>query len=88
MLSMIFKEFEMIVDINEIEKCLRYFKAINSADIDDIVWMRGEERMLPDTEVLNEYKYTGLSNRDFPSICGWFPDDIGIRVTVMKISSK
>ena len=73
----------MIVDILEIERVLRYFKTINKADLDDIVWMRGEERMTPSAEQLEGFKYIGLSNRDFPSVIGWMPDDIGIRVTTM-----
>ena len=31
----------LIVDIMEIERVLRYFKTINKADLDEIVWMRG-----------------------------------------------
>lgn len=38
----------MVVDINEIERCLRYFKAINAENLEDIVWMRGEEKLTPE----------------------------------------
>jgi hypothetical protein len=73
----------MIVDINEIERCLRYFKAINNAALEDIVWMRGDERLTPEPGAIEEYAFVGLSNRDFPAVAGWLPDDIGIRVTTM-----
>jgi len=76
----------MVVDINEIERCLRYFKAINAEVLEDIVWMRGNEKLTPDHEVLEEYRFIGLSNRDFPSVAGWLPDDIGIRVTAMTLT--
>ena len=76
----------MVVDINEIERCLRYFKAINAENLEDIVWMRGEEKLTPDPEVLEEYRFTGLSNRDFPSVSGWLPDGIGIMVTAMTLT--
>ncbi len=78
----------MIVDINEIERCLRYFKSINDENFDDIVWMRGDERLLPGDELLKEYQYLGLSNRDFPSIAGWLPGDIGIRVSVLTLTDR
>lgn len=76
----------MVVDINEIERCLRYFKAINDTNLDDIVWVRGDEVLQPTTEQLEEYKFIGLSNRDFPSVAGWMPEDIGIRVATMVIT--
>lgn len=76
----------MVVDINEIERCLRYFKAINAEDLEDIIWMRGNEKLTPDPDVLDEYRFIGLSNRDFPGVAGWFPDDIGIRVATMRLT--
>ena len=76
----------MVVDVDEIERCLRYFKAINAANLNEIIWVRGNEKLTPDAEVLEEYRFLGLSNRDFPSVAGWLPDDIGIRVTAMTFT--
>ncbi len=76
----------MVVDIKEIERCLRYFKAINAAPLGEIVWMRGDERLTPPAEQLDEFRFIGLSNRDFPSVVGWMPDDVGIRVTLMTFT--
>lgn len=78
----------MIVDVNEIERCLRFFKSINEADLDKIVWVRGDEQLLPDPEQLEEYKFIGLSNRDFPAVMGWLPDDVGIRISTIVLSDK
>lgn len=76
----------VIVDVNEIERCLRYFKAINDADLDDIVWMRGNEQLHADPTALEEFSFTGLSNRDFPAVAGWMPEGVGIRVVGLVIT--
>ncbi len=77
----------MVVDINEIERCLRYFKAINDANLDDIVWMRGEDTLRPTPEQLQEFALIGLSNRDFPSVVGWIPEGVGVRVSTLVITA-
>jgi hypothetical protein len=74
------------VDILELERCLRYFKQINNTPLEEIVWMRGEELLTPEPGALEEFAFIGLSNRDFPSIAGWLPPDIGIKVTTLTIS--
>jgi len=76
----------VIVDIKEIERVLRYFKTINNAELGDIVWMRGDERLTPTPEQIEDYNFMGLSNRDFPAVIGWMPDDIGPRVTTMTFT--
>ena len=76
----------MVVDINEIERCLRYFKAINASELDAIVWLRGDEKLTPTPEDIAEYRFIGLSNKDFPSVMGWMPEGVGIRVTTMAFS--
>lgn len=76
----------VIVDVNEIERCLRYFKAINNADLEDIVWMRGNEQLHADPAALEEFSFTGLSNRDFPAVVGWLPEGVGIRVVGLAIT--
>jgi hypothetical protein len=78
----------MIVDIVEIERVLRYFKAINQENLEDIVWMRGSESLIPSAGQLEEFNFLGLSNRDFPSVIGWMPDDIGIRITAMTLTKR
>jgi hypothetical protein len=78
----------LVVDVNEVERCLRYFKAINETDIDNIVWKRGDKALPVDPVAIPEFRFIGLSNRDFPSVMGWMPDGIGIRVTTMTFSKK
>lgn len=77
----------MIVDINEIERCLRFFQFINEANIEDIIWMRGDETLQVSPERLKAFKFMGLSNRDFPSVTGWMPDDVGIRVATIEMTN-
>lgn len=74
-----------VVDITEIERCLRYFKLINNTELDDIVWMRGDDVLVPTPEEQKEFLSIGLSNRDFPSVMGWMPDDIGIQITKIEL---
>lgn len=66
----------MIVDIAEIERYLQFFRVINAADIEQIVWVRGDEVLTPDPVAIEDHKFSGLSNRDFPRAVGGIPDDL------------
>lgn len=76
----------MKVDIREIERCLRYFKTINNTDFHKLSWFDGDKPLTVTKEQADEFNYMGLSNRDFPSVIGWMPDDVGIRVTTMTMT--
>ena len=56
----------MIVDLNELDKYFSYVKAINDADLKDIVWKRGDKQIETTLEQCNEYKFIGLTNAYFP----------------------
>ena len=75
----------MIVDVDELEKCLRYLKSINSSELSKIVWMKNGNELFVSQSELDEFLELGLSNRDLPSILGWMPDDIGIKISTMSI---
>jgi hypothetical protein len=74
----------MIVDIDEVEKCFRYFKEINSSNIEDIVWTKGNEVLNVSTTDLENFSFIGLSNRDFPAVMGWLPEDADIRIELLS----
>lgn len=76
----------MIVDINKIEECLRYFKSINETPIEDIIWVKGDETIYADKEALEEFQFIGLSNKDFPSVMDWLPDDVGIKISSLLLN--
>lgn len=78
----------MIVDITEIERCLKYFKQVNDCPFEDIIWVKDGVPLLVDPETSEDFKFIGLSNRDFPSICGWMPDDVGIRVSSFTFTKE
>lgn len=77
----------MIVDINEIERVLRYFKEINDTPLSEIKWTNGDNLLYTSNDAIVEFQYMGLSNKDFPSVMGWMPDGIGIRVSTVTIGS-
>ena len=79
---------QLVIDIDEIERCLRFFKLINEADLEHIKWTRSGAPIQTDAELLKEYRFMGLSNRDFPAVMGWFPDDVGIRTSVLVVNKK
>lgn len=60
----------MIVQVDEIERVNLYLESINNAELEEIVWMRGYEKINVTNEQINQYKYTGLRNSDFPFIVG------------------
>ena len=68
-----------VVKVEEIERCLRFFKEINKTPLEDIIWTKDGVELCPSADDIIEYNFTGLSNRDFPAVMGWLPDDIGIR---------
>jgi hypothetical protein len=76
------------VDLDELERCMRYFKGINSVDLCDIEWVKGDTSITPTQEDLDEFSFIGFSNRDFPSYMGWVPDDVGIKFTSILLKRK
>lgn len=58
----------MIVDLDELDKCFNYIKSINSVDLKDIIWKRGDKQIKITSEQCREYEFIGLSNAYFPSI--------------------
>lgn len=58
----------MIVDLEELDKCLNYIKYVNSVDLEDIVWKRGDKKIEVTLQQYSEYKFIGLTNAYFPWI--------------------
>jgi hypothetical protein len=81
-------EGRMDVDIKELEECMRFLQKINKSNIYDIVWRRGSEVLKPTKEQLDGFSFMGLSNKDFPSVMGWMPDGLGIRVSTITLSKR
>lgn len=64
----------MFVDIRKIKECLEYLHEVNSEKLENIVWCRDGAALAVTPEELNEYKFIGLSNKDFPANMGWLDD--------------
>jgi hypothetical protein len=76
----------MIVELIEFDMARKYLKEINNTDIDDIVWVRnGVQQDIPE-EILDEWKFIGLSNTDFPKFAGL--SEYGVGITTMILSKK
>lgn len=56
----------MIVNLEEFDSMMRYRRIINQTDLDDIQWMRNGEEIKVTPDILEEWKFIGLSNVDFP----------------------
>ena len=76
----------IVVDVRAIERVLMFFKSINNTDLEDITWVMDDEVLSPSKEDIENFKFMGLSNRDFPSIMGWFNEDVGIKIATMRLS--
>lgn len=77
-----------VIKVEDVERVLRFFKEINTTPLEDIVWTRGGVELEVTQEQLDEYNFTGLSNRDFPSVMGWLPEDVGIQVATLVLTPK
>lgn len=78
----------MKVDLEELERCIRYFKSINSVDLSTIEWVKGGVTITPTQEDLDEFSFIGFSNKEFPSYMGWMPDDVGIKLTSILLMKE
>lgn len=78
----------MKVDLEELERCMRYFESINSVDLSTIEWTQGDVTITPSQEDLEEFSFIGFSNKEFPSYMGWMPDDIGIKFTSILLTKE
>lgn len=56
----------MIVDLNELDRCFDYIKSINDANIEKIVWKRGDKKIEVTASQIHEFKFIGLNNVNFP----------------------
>ena len=68
------EDVPLVVDVGELEECLRFLKKINSAELRDIIWMRGDQQLIPDPQDIEQYKFYGLSNRYYPESAGWIQE--------------
>ena len=78
----------MKVDLEELIRVKKYLKKINNADINKIKWCKNGVPIEIDPSVLEEWRFYGLSNIDFPPCYGLFPKGLGIRVSTITISKK
>ena len=76
----------MKVNLNKLIRVKGYLKKINRADLNSITWVVDGKEVNPTVSQTNEFLCVGLSNTDFPSAMGWYPDDIGIRWTDILIT--
>ena len=63
----------MFVEINKLEEVYAYLKSIESVRLEDIVWMRNGDVVEFTKEEIEDWKFTGLNNRDFV-LCGPWQD--------------
>jgi len=53
------------VDLNELERTLSYLKTINRHELKNIEWRRGDFEIKPSDALIEDFRFTGLSNVDF-----------------------
>ena len=53
------------VDLNELERALSYLKTINHHELKNIEWWRGDFEIKPSDKLIEDFRFTGLSNVDF-----------------------
>lgn len=75
----------MRVDLEKLLEIKAYFKTIEDQDINEIEWYKDGEKLEVDSDQLEEFRFMGLNNRNFPEIVGWID---GIKVTTLEFSLK
>jgi hypothetical protein len=53
------------VDLDELERTLNYLKIINHHELKNIEWRRGDVEIKPSDKLVEDFRFTGLSNVDF-----------------------
>lgn len=56
----------MIIDLDELDRCLNYIKHVNNVDLEDIVWKRGDKKIETTLQQCCDFKFIGLNNAYFP----------------------
>lgn len=62
---------KMIVDMQEFKRHMDYFKKIESVDIKKIAWVKDGKELSVSPGIIEDFKYFGLNNKNFPEIAGW-----------------
>ena len=56
----------MKVNVEYIEELLRQLREVDSVPFDEIEWYKNGELLVIDKKILDDWKFTGLNNRNFP----------------------
>lgn len=60
----------MIVDVEKLKETFEYQLKINREQLENIVWMRDGKVVKPTDDMIEEFKFIGLSNCSFPTFAG------------------
>lgn len=64
-------KFKRIVHINSLQALLDIISEINNVPFDEIQWMKDGKPLDVPQELKDEFKMTGLSNKDFVALEFW-----------------
>lgn len=65
-------EKKLVIHLDELEQVFAYLRTINMTRLEDIEWRRDNVPLAIHPKVMEEWKYIGLSNEQFPRMCmGW-----------------
>jgi hypothetical protein len=62
----------MIVDLQRLQEAVDYITIVNSVDLDQIEWRRDNKQVHIEPELIEEWKFIGLTNvtfaRNYPQL--------------------
>jgi len=58
------------VKLETLDAVKEYLRKINRADIAEIVWVRGGEEVSAKEGAIEEWKFIGMNNTDYPYVHG------------------
>ena len=64
----------MEVDIDSLQVAVDYLRAVNSVPLSDVIWLQHGERVPVRPGAVNEWKFVGLSNKEFARVHGMIQD--------------
>jgi len=59
------------INVEEIQELYNLLDKINSLNFDDIIWLENGQSLVIDSNIIDEWKFTGLSNAAFAEMKFW-----------------
>ena len=68
------KDMSVEIDLDSLQAAVDYLRSVNACPLADVVWLRHGERVAISPGAVAEWRFIGLSNKEFARVYGLIQD--------------